>query len=472
MRPTAAICCRRSSRVNSLRRSRRSRASASSRATAASARSTRLSTSPIPSMRETRRSGRNASRSSRRSPVAANTTGTPTTETTDRAAPPRASPSILLSTTPVTPMRWWNSPALRMASCPVIASATYSTSDGVTCLPDRRQLVHQRVVDVQAPRRVDQHHVEAAVCAPPSRRRAPGPTGSPDSEPCTRRAGLPAEHGELLDGRRPAARRSTPAADAAPAVPASVRAWPWSWSSRTPGARPAARPAGARTTRSAPGAARRRARAARRGRCRPPAAPASGCRGRARSTARSRTRSRNARDDLEVDVRLEQRQPDPAQRRLDAVRRQAHLAPERTEHVLHAGGEGVEHLRAPRRMRRRPARPRRSTAHTGRTAPSTTSHLSAGGEDPATSGGVTGARHHCWMTAPAPGQAGDFGVVPGGVSLSCRAPGCHGPARLGTLVVIRDRRPVTCRQCRTTMSRYSACRRSRPASAVRPGARR
>ena len=82
------------------------------------------STSPIPSTRDTTRSGWNGSRSSSRSPLPTNAIGTPTTDTTDSAAPPRASPSIFVSTTPVTPIRRLNSPALLIASCPVIASAT------------------------------------------------------------------------------------------------------------------------------------------------------------------------------------------------------------------------------------------------------------------------------------------------------------------------------------------------------------
>ena len=132
IRATACICCFRSSRVSSLRRMRAAIEAASPRGIACSARSTRLSTSPMPSRRDTSRSGRNGSRSSSRSPVAANTTGTPTTDTTDSAAPPRASPSSFVSTTPVTPSRWLNSPALRTASCPVMASATNSRSEGVT----------------------------------------------------------------------------------------------------------------------------------------------------------------------------------------------------------------------------------------------------------------------------------------------------------------------------------------------------
>ena len=41
-------------------------------------------------------------------------------------------------------------------------------------------------------------------------------------------------------------------------------------------------------------------------------------------------------DDLEVDVRLEQRQPDLPQRTLDRLRRQPHLAAQRPEHILQA----------------------------------------------------------------------------------------------------------------------------------------
>ena len=44
-------------------------------------------------------------------------------------------------------------------------------------------------------------------------------------------------------------------------------------------------------------------------------------------------------DDLEVDVRLEQRHPDLAQREFDRLRREAGLAPERAEDVLKAVAE-------------------------------------------------------------------------------------------------------------------------------------
>ena len=61
-----------------------------------------------------------------------NLIGTPVTDTIERAAPPRASPSSLDSTRPVTPIRSWNSFAAFTASCPVIASTTNSVSTGDT----------------------------------------------------------------------------------------------------------------------------------------------------------------------------------------------------------------------------------------------------------------------------------------------------------------------------------------------------
>src|SRR5919202_165379 len=64
------------------------------------------------------------------SPTPTNFTGCPVTCLIDRAAPPRASPSILVSTTPDMPTRRWNSSAERTASWPVIASATKRISTG------------------------------------------------------------------------------------------------------------------------------------------------------------------------------------------------------------------------------------------------------------------------------------------------------------------------------------------------------
>ena len=55
----------------------------------------------MPRMREAMRSGWNGSRPDSFSPVPANLTGLPVTWRTDNAAPPRASPSSLVSMTPV-----------------------------------------------------------------------------------------------------------------------------------------------------------------------------------------------------------------------------------------------------------------------------------------------------------------------------------------------------------------------------------
>ncbi len=65
-----------------------------------SACSIRLMTSPMPRIRSAMRSGWNRSKSARRSPVEAKAIGRPTTPLTERAAPPRASPSSLVRMTP------------------------------------------------------------------------------------------------------------------------------------------------------------------------------------------------------------------------------------------------------------------------------------------------------------------------------------------------------------------------------------
>ena len=70
------------------------------------------------------RAGSKGSKASTFSPRPANLTGQPVTAAAESAAPPRASPSSLLSTMPVIPIRRWNSSALLTASWPVMASAT------------------------------------------------------------------------------------------------------------------------------------------------------------------------------------------------------------------------------------------------------------------------------------------------------------------------------------------------------------
>ena len=66
------------------------------------ARSTSVSTSPMPRIRPARRSGWKTSSASVFSPVPMNLTGTPVTALMESAAPPRASPSILVRIRPVT----------------------------------------------------------------------------------------------------------------------------------------------------------------------------------------------------------------------------------------------------------------------------------------------------------------------------------------------------------------------------------
>mmetsp|Transcript_28585 Transcript_28585/g.61604 ORF Transcript_28585/g.61604 Transcript_28585/m.61604 type:complete len:275 (-) Transcript_28585:685-1509(-) len=104
---------------------------ASSEDTALCAFSSSVATSPMPRMREAIRSGKKGSRSSMPSPTPTNLIGLPDTPRTESAAPPRVSPSILVSTAPVMPI-WSLKVAVSVAaSWPVIASTTSSTSSGV-----------------------------------------------------------------------------------------------------------------------------------------------------------------------------------------------------------------------------------------------------------------------------------------------------------------------------------------------------
>ena len=86
----------------------------------------------MPRMREAMRSGWNASRPVSFSPMPANLIGLPVTWRTDSAAPPRASPSSLVSTTPVSGRRSLNARATLTASWPCIASTTNSVSAGLS----------------------------------------------------------------------------------------------------------------------------------------------------------------------------------------------------------------------------------------------------------------------------------------------------------------------------------------------------
>src|SRR5438309_959700 len=100
-------------------------------------------TSPMPRMREAMRSAWKGSSASSFSPVPAKRIGLPATVRRDRAAPPRASPSILVSTIPETGRRPAKPCAVATASCPVIASATRRTWRGVTEIEAARSLAEQ-----------------------------------------------------------------------------------------------------------------------------------------------------------------------------------------------------------------------------------------------------------------------------------------------------------------------------------------
>ena len=96
------------------------------------ARSTSVRMSPMPRIRPARRSGWKTSSASVFSPVPRNFTGTPVTAEMESAAPPRASPSILVRISPVTGTAAANAWATPTASWPVIASTTSSVSTGLT----------------------------------------------------------------------------------------------------------------------------------------------------------------------------------------------------------------------------------------------------------------------------------------------------------------------------------------------------
>ena len=86
----------------------------------------------MPRIRLAIRSGWKTSNSVSASPFEANMIGLPVARAIDSAAPPRASPSSLVSTTPSKPTPSANAFAVLTASWPIIASTTKSTSSGDT----------------------------------------------------------------------------------------------------------------------------------------------------------------------------------------------------------------------------------------------------------------------------------------------------------------------------------------------------
>ena len=118
------ICSRKSSRVKSPSWSLAAALAATSWSYDCSAFSMRVRTSPMPRIRLAIRSGWNGSKSASFSPIEAKAMGRPTTSLTDRAAPPRASPSSLVRMTPSSSRVAWNASATLTASWPVMASMT------------------------------------------------------------------------------------------------------------------------------------------------------------------------------------------------------------------------------------------------------------------------------------------------------------------------------------------------------------
>ena len=119
MLPIFLICCicpMKSSKSNLFLRIFFSKRLASSSSNCCWARSTRLTISPMPRMRSAMRSGWKTSRASIFSPVPTNLMGLVTTVRMERAAPPRVSPSNLVSTTPSKSRRSLNSLAVFTAS--------------------------------------------------------------------------------------------------------------------------------------------------------------------------------------------------------------------------------------------------------------------------------------------------------------------------------------------------------------------
>ena len=92
--------------------------------------SMRVNKSPMPRIRLDMRSGWKVSISVIFSPVPVNLIGLPVISRTDRAAPPRVSPSILVRTTPVISSCLLNSSATFAASWPIILSITSKISFG------------------------------------------------------------------------------------------------------------------------------------------------------------------------------------------------------------------------------------------------------------------------------------------------------------------------------------------------------
>ena len=117
----------------------------------------------MPRMRLAARSGWNGSSASNFSPTPTNFSGCPVTWRIESAAPPRASPSILVRMTPVMPRRLWNSSADFHGVLPGHGVGHEQDLHRIELLLQLLQLHHQLVVDVQAAGGIHQQHVAPAV---------------------------------------------------------------------------------------------------------------------------------------------------------------------------------------------------------------------------------------------------------------------------------------------------------------------
>ena len=115
----------------------------------------------MPRIRDAMRSGWKYSSWSSFSPTDANLIGLPVTALTESAAPPRASPSSFVSTTPSNATRSWNASATDTASWPVIASSTSRTFVGFAALRTAASSSISVLVDVQPAGRVEDDDVAA-----------------------------------------------------------------------------------------------------------------------------------------------------------------------------------------------------------------------------------------------------------------------------------------------------------------------
>ena len=280
------------------------------------------------------------------SPVEANRIGMPVTARTDSAAPPRASPSSLVRITPSRPTAAANCSATLTASWPVIASTTSSVWSGWVAVADRAPARPSAPRRRAAGRRCRR---SARPCrrvrARSSAQRAISTAGRVGALLVDGRAGALAHHDELLDGRRAlhvAGRDRHRAAVLAPQQLRELGRRPSSCPS------PAGRPSGSRSA----GSTRTRCPA-----LSPPIIAVSSSSTilttcwpgfSLPSTSAPRQRSRTALgellDDLEVDVRLEQREADLAHRARRRRRSVRTPRPRRSrERRLELLGEGVEH---------------------------------------------------------------------------------------------------------------------------------